>query len=430
MLVDIHKANVSLLRNEVLRRDPSIDHRLLTRRNCVAWLSANGVNEIPTLEYERELSGLFEVSFDVGPTSRDYTFTEHFEEIEGNSHDPMVMIPHADTSYINYSGVHDISYDSLLIQSNLTTRSLVLRNENIIDLLTDVMSDIRTMNQTLSLMRSNIESFRIETENVQADVSISTGNVFSFEIVQGNVTFSDANCVYSMQSSIVNIHMHALLSNTDNQGFSVRLPFPVQGKPFMSMRLSTNTGLTSTVAKIHTHDSQVIVDSHLFRESSEFPIQFQLDGTYVSEYEPTITWITPMQFDERRDIYINPNDVTVSSDMIRFEKGAMQWNLIDQSTKLNTNMTFKVSAGILPPDLHITIRLPDSNEMLDTTTLNVSGYGSVLLLPDSRFTVRSPFVYVDTQTRTLHVRVHILNRTNVDSVVISTHTIYYSSNVQ
>lgn len=422
MLVDIHKANVSLLRNEVLRRDPSIDRRLLTRRNCVAWLSAHGVNEIPTLEYERELSDLYEVSF---VTSRDYTFTEHFEEIEGNSHDPMVMIPHSDTSYINYSGVHDISYDALLIQSNLTTRSLVLRNENIIDLLTDVMSDIRTMNQTLALMRSNIESFQVETENVQADIPMSTGNVFSFEIVQGNVTFSNANCAYSMQSSIVNIHMRASLSNTDNQGFSVRLPFPVQGKPFMRMRLQTQTGLVSMVAKAHTRDSQVFVDSHLFREPDEFPIQFQLDGTYVSEYDQTITWITPMQFDERRDIYINPNDVTVSSDMIQFEKGAMQWNIIDQSTKLNTNMTFKIVAS-MPSDVHITVRLPDSNEILNTTMAHVSGYGSVLLLPDSRFTVKSPFVYVDTQTRTLHIRVHIINRTNIESFIVSTHVIYYS----
>lgn len=422
MLVDIHKANVSLLRNEVLRRDPSINHRLLTRRNCVSWLSAHGVHEIPTLEYERELSDLFEVSF---VTSRDYTFTEHFEEIAGNSHDPMVMIPHSDTSYINYSGVHDISYDSLLIKTNLTSHSLVLKNENILDLLTDVMSDIRTMNQTLALMRSNIESFRVETENVQADIPMSTGNVFSFEIVQGNVTFSNANCAYSMQSSIVNIHMHALLSNTDNQGFSVRLPFPVQGKPFMRMRLQTQTGLVSMVAKVHTRDSQVFVDSHLFREPDEFPIQFQLDGTYVSEYEPTITWITPMQFDERRDIYINPNDVTVSSDMIQFEKGAMQWNIIEQSTKLNTNMTFKILAS-MPSDVHITVRLPDSNEIVNTTMAHVSGYGSVLLLPDSRFTVKSPFVYVDTTTRTLHVRVHIINRTNIESFVVSTHVIYYS----
>ena len=425
MLVDVNKATASLLRSEVLQRDPTLDPRLLTRRNCVSWLCAHGIHEIPTHTFERDISGLFTASFDVQPTTRDYTFVENYAEIQGNSADP-VMVP-SNYNYLNYAGAHDISYDYLKINTNLQANSLILNDENIIDLLSETMADIRTMNQTLVMMRSNVDLFYTELLQVQSNANISTGNLFSPEFSL-NVQSSNVHGEYSIQSYVANVHMRARLSNTDQQGFSVRLPYPVHSKPFMRASLHTRNGLWSTLARVHTIHDQVHIYSHLFREAIHFPIEFRLDGTYVTHTYTDATWITPMKFDALRDVNINVNDVTVSEpEHVQFERGTMEWNRIDQSTKTNINMTIRILHSWVPPIIDVSVRLPDTGEILGTEIQKISGYGSVLLLPDSRFTVRNPIVYIDTMTRTLRMRIEILNVQNVKSLLISAHTVHYTS---
>ena len=425
MFVDIHKANASLLRSEVLRIEPTLNPRLLTRRNCVSLLCAHGIHEIPTMEFERDTSGLFAASFDVQPATRDYTFVEHFDEIQGNSEDPVMVYSGYD--YINYSGTHDISYNSLRINTNLQANQLILNDENIIHLLSETMADIRTMNQTLVLMRSNIDNFYAELPQVQGNVTLSAGNVFSPEF-SANVQHTNVHGEYEIQSYIVRVHVHATLTDTANRGFSVQLPYPVHSKPFMRVSLRTQDDRLSTVAKVYTKHDRVYVDSYMFRESERFPIDFRLDGTYTTHNYPDVTWITPMNFDVLRNAYINVNDVTVSEpEYVQFERGSMEWNRIDQSTKMNMNITMRILGSWVPPVTYISVRLPDSEETPNTEITKITGYGSVLLLPESRFTVRNPVVYIDTTTRTLHIRVDIVNVQNITSFVISAHTVHYIS---
>ena len=101
----------------------------------------------------------------------------------------------------------------------------------------------------------------------------------------------------------------------------------------------------------------------------------------------------------------------------------MQWNVIEHTTKLNTNLTLRV-VDPYPQEHHIVVNLPDSNETLHTeNTPVVYGYGSALLMPMSRYSTKHPRVYVDTVNKTLHVVVSIPE--NVDTLVLSTHVVYY-----
>lgn len=423
MWVDTRQVHVSLLRDEVSRREPNINKSLLTRQNCLAYLSSQGVNTIPTTEYDRNTTELYsqvseEESLDREiATTTNYVFTNHYDEIEANSAD---ATNDGDRfSHIEYSGTHDISYRSLRIQNSLSVATLTLKDENIVRLLSNVMSDIRSMNRLLADMRSNIESFQnIGQQN--PDIIMSTGNVFSFEH-DGNIVSSDEYCEYFMQSSIVNVHMRFTVNSVSASPFSVRLPFPVRGRPFFRVRMHTATGLDSTVAKVYPQQDWLRMSSFLL---NDLPMSVSVDGVYTTEPSEfsDVTWITPMRFDERRDVYINPNDVTISDDSWVFLKGSMQWNVIEQSTKLNANMTFRVGSSL---DTHIVINLPDSNERLHTENASVLyGYGSALLLPMSRYSTKPPMVYVDTTTKTLHIVLSIVSP-EVDTIMLSTHVVYY-----
>jgi hypothetical protein len=426
MWVDTRKVHVSLLREEVVRRDPSINKDLLTRQNCLAYLSSHGVNTIPTTEYDRNTTELYSHVSEEGLyreiATRNYVFTNHYDEIEANSAD--ATNDGARFSMLEYSGTHDITYGSLYIQNNLNVATLTLKNENIVGLLSNVMSDIRYMNRTLSDMRSNVDSFQ-DIVQQQNDIIMSTGNVFMFEHDGNIVSSEDSYCEYFMQSSIVNVHMRFTINNVIALPFSVRLPFPVRGRPFFRVRMHTATGMDSTVAKVHSIHDWLRMSSFLLN-GDYLPMNVSIDGVYTAESNDfsEVTWITPMRFDERRDVYINPNDVTISTESLAFLKGSMQWNVIEQSTKLNTNMTLRVSASLLL-NAHIVIKLPDSNERLHTENVSVIyGYGSTLLLPMSRHSTKPPMVYVDTQTKTLHVILDIVSP-GVETVIISTHVVYY-----
>ena len=424
MWVDTRQAHVSLLRNEVSRREPNIEKKLLTRQNCLAYLSSHGVNTIVTTDYDRNTNELYshvsEESSDRDiATTTNYVFTNHYEEIEANSAD--ATNDGSRFSHLEYSGTHDITYRSLRIQNSLNVGTLTLNDENIVGLLANVMSDIRYMNRQLSDMRSNVESFQ-DIGQQQNNIIMSTGNVFSFEHDGNIVSSEDSYCEYFMQSSIVNVHMRFTINNVIALPFSVRLPFPVRGRPFFRVRMHhTATGMDSTVAKVNSIHDWLRMSSFLL---NNLPMSVSVDGVYTtdpSEFSD-VTWITPMRFDERRDVYINPNDVTISNDTWVFLKGSMQWNVIEQSTKLNANMTFRVGSSL---DTHIVINLPDSNERLHTENASVLyGYGSALLLPMSRYSTKPPLVYVDTPTKTLHIVLDIVSP-DVETIRFSTHVVYY-----
>lgn len=410
MSVDIQKAHVSILRDYVSREDPSIDRTLLTRRNCLAWLASHGIQAISQTGGATEL---FAPSYEES-ISREFMVDSNYDDIEEQSFD-IISTPTANEyEHINYAGTHDVSYDTLRIHENLQVSTLTFQGENILDLFSDVLSEIRFMNDTLSLMRSNLDTFSAEIEQEQNHViPLSMANVFSFEIVQNAAQTQVANaaCTFFMQSSILNVHMEANVTVSNQEGFSVRLPYPVRGKPYFRMTLTTPTGHVSTIGKLHASTDQLYVNSHLF---SGTPMHVSIDGTYSTENFPEITWITPMKFDERRDIYINTYDVQTNGSL-SFEKGSMQWNFIEGSVKLNCNMRFRVFSN----SHHITVNLPENVHS------DFSGYGSVLLLPDYRYTVQYPRVYVSAADKKMHIVFDIIHNTNVESVIVSTHVVYY-----
>lgn len=413
MSVDIQKAHVSILRDYVSHNDPSIDRTLLTRRNCLAWLASHGIQEIS----QSSATELFAPSYEES-LSREHTVAvdNNYDDIEIQSFDISTTTTN-EYQHINYSGTHDVSYNTLQINENLQVSTLTIQGENILDLFSEILSDIRFMNDTLSLMRSNLDTFSAEIEQEQNHViPLSMANVFSFEIVQNadQTQAANASCTFYMQSSILNIHMEANVAVSNQEGFSVRLPYPVRGKPYFRMTLTTSTGHVSTIGKLHASTDQLYLNSHLF---SGIPMHVSIDGTYSTENFPDVTWITPMKFDERRDMYINTYDVYTNGSL-SFEKGSMQWNIIEGSVKLNCNMHFRVFSG----SHHITVNLPNPEHVHS----DFSGYGSVLLLPDYRYTVQYPRVYVSAADKKMHIVFDIISyTTNVESVIVSTHIVYY-----
>lgn len=434
MWVDSIKAHVSLLRDEVSRREPSIDRNLLTRKNCLAWLASHGINELPTTEYDQartiELYSRVNHEVEQRDIGRSYVFTNNYTEIENNSAGP-VQDESKRYSFTEYSGMHDITYRSVNIQHDMNVGSLIIHNENIVELLSNIMFDIREMNQVLVNMRAEVQSFNTDTDSKNDnEIVMSSGQTFPFEH-NNEYGISNDYCEYFMQSGIIHVHMSATIDNNDqgNPGrsmLSVRLPFPVHSKPFFRARIH-NDALDTTIAKVFPQNDQLFVSSYML-ERTHLPVHVSIDGVYTTDTHQLsdITWITPMRFDERRDAYINPNDVTIHTGLLSFEKGSMQWNVIEQSTKLNTNITLRATTPMHGENRHhVVINLPDSNETLHTeNTPIVYGYGSVLLLPMYRHSAKHPIVYVDTSNKTLNIIIEIV-APEVDTIIVSTHVVYY-----